>query len=47
MRDNVVNLMDILQKSLEATKRREAAAGSDAESEAKPKKTARRKSSAA
>jgi DNA end-binding protein Ku len=47
MRDNVVNLMDILQKSLEATKRREAAGAGDAEAQVKPKKTARRKSSAA
>jgi hypothetical protein len=44
--------MEILQKSLEATKRREAAgreaAGeSDAEPHAKPKKATRRKSSAA
>jgi DNA end-binding protein Ku len=48
VRDNVVNLMEILQKSLEATKlRREAAGESGEEPQAKPKKTARRKSSAA
>ncbi len=47
MRDNVVNLMDILQKSLEATKRRDAAAENDAREQEKPKKTTRRKSSAA
>ncbi len=48
MRDNVVNLMDVLQKSLEATKRRREAEGESAEeSQTKPKKAARRKSSAA
>ncbi len=47
-RSNVVNLMDVLQKSLEQSrKQRGGRDGTDAESEAKPKKTARRKKSAA
>jgi len=48
-RDNVVNLMDVLQKSLEATKKGRSAATRDGEKEAaeKPKKTTRRKKSAA
>jgi DNA end-binding protein Ku len=54
--DNVVNLMDVLAKSLEESKRRReaAAAAGDASGEdederkhSKPKKTSRRKSSAA
>jgi DNA end-binding protein Ku len=50
--NNVVNLMDVLQKSLEASKKRReggAAADSDDESTSaeKPKKTTRRKRSAA
>jgi len=48
-RDNVVNLMDVLQKSLEATKK-ERTGGSSAAAKATPakaKKTAKRKSSAA
>jgi DNA end-binding protein Ku len=47
---NVVNLMDVLQKSLEESKKRGAAGASrhaDESDEAKPKKTTRRKSSAA
>jgi len=47
--DNVVNLMDVLQKSLEESKKQRSAAGASAKSdEAKPKKApARRKKSAA
>lgn len=53
-RDNVVNLMDVLQKSLEATKRSRGdgdratakAAAVEAKSEEKPKKTRRRSSAA-
>jgi DNA end-binding protein Ku len=47
---NVVNLMDVLQRSLEQSKKRDAPAAAksaDAEENAKPKKTARRKKSAA
>ncbi len=43
--DNVVNLMDVLQKSLEESKKQRGAAA--AEAEPKPKKTVRRKKSAA
>jgi len=48
-RDNVVNLMDVLQKSLEASKKeRSVGARGDAKSSAeKPKKTTKRKTSAA
>lgn len=46
VRDNVVNLMDVLQKSLEASKKRGDAA-SASHDEAAPKKKPRRKSSAA
>jgi DNA end-binding protein Ku len=47
-RDNVVNLMDVLQKSLEASKKGAGSRSSaKAEPEEKPKKTAKRKSSAA
>ncbi|HMD02063.1 MAG TPA: Ku protein, partial [Candidatus Baltobacteraceae bacterium] len=45
-RDNVVNLMDVLQKSLEASKKSRSATGASEEDE-KPKKRVRRKSSAA
>jgi DNA end-binding protein Ku len=48
-RDNVVNLMDVLQKSLEASKK-ERGTGAQANGKAsseKPKKTAKRKKSAA
>jgi DNA end-binding protein Ku len=45
---NVVNLMDVLQKSLEESKKqRDSRGAADTEAEAKPKKTARRKKSAA
>ncbi len=55
VRDNVVNLMDVLQKSLEASKKRSGSSKEDAdgdaeeaaESERKPKRTSKRKSSAA
>jgi DNA end-binding protein Ku len=51
-RDNVVNLMDVLQKSLEASKKDRSggsrtSAKAEAEADEKPKKTAKRKSSAA
>ncbi|MFY9779219.1 MAG: Ku protein [Candidatus Baltobacteraceae bacterium] len=47
-RSNVVNLMDVLQKSLEESRKQRGGRGeADAESAAKPKKAARRKSSAA
>ena len=46
VRDNVVNLMDVLQKSLEASKKRGDGA-SVSHAEAAPKKRPRRKSSAA
>ena len=50
-KSNVVNLMDVLQKSLEASKKRRSGASADSDedtaAEAKPKKTTRRKSSAA
>ena len=49
-RDNVVNLMDVLQKSLEATKKGRASGGSAAEAkeaEEKPKRATKRKTSAA
>jgi DNA end-binding protein Ku len=48
--DNVVNLMDVLQKSLEASKKKErggASRASEDESAEKPKKTTKRKTSAA
>jgi DNA end-binding protein Ku len=46
--DNVVNLMDVLQKSLEASKKKDrAAAHGSAAADEKPKKTAKRKTSAA
>ncbi len=45
-RDNVVNLMDVLQRSLEATKQRAAASKSD-EGEKPAKKSVKRKTSAA
>jgi DNA end-binding protein Ku len=45
-KDNVVNLMDVLQKSLEASKKGRAGGSSEAEDE-KPKRTAKRKTSAA
>jgi len=49
-RSNVVNLMDVLQKSLEESKKRASSGSSrndDEREEPKPKKTTRRKSSAA
>jgi DNA end-binding protein Ku len=47
-RDNVVNLMDVLQKSLEASKKRGTATTQSARAaEEKPKKTVKRKTSAA
>jgi len=46
--DNVVNLMDVLQKSLEASKKRAGGGGAKDEAEdEKPKRTAKRKTSAA
>ncbi len=48
VRDNVVNLMDVLQKSLEASQKRgDANVSHDAGESGAPKKRARRKSSAA
>ena len=45
---NVVNLMDVLQKSLEESKKQRGSGGAAAtEAETKPKKTVRRKKSAA
>jgi non-homologous end joining protein Ku len=48
--DNVVNLMDVLQKSLEASKNKDRATPARSAQKAsaeKPKKTAKRKTSAA
>jgi DNA end-binding protein Ku len=45
--DNVVNLMDVLQKSLEASKKGRSAGSAEKEAEEKPKRTAKRKTSAA
>jgi len=46
-RDNVVNLMDVLQRSLEATKQRAAASKSETDGEKPAKKSGKRKTSAA
>jgi len=48
VRDNVVNIMDMLQKSLEASKKRTAAGGAtNGQAQTRSKKTPRRKTSAA